>query len=147
VSVAKTVRFDELGPEAQDDVVHSIAEVTGEDLDDIRIGLENGPAVLPLILVSPRSILAPRRSVSAAVVRDYAKAWERGVEFPPIVMDSSADPSDALIEGGHRLISAIKAKVRKIKAIDLAGVYVKKTPDGLETYGFRKEKRGAGRSS
>jgi hypothetical protein len=154
VSAAKTVRFDELDPETQDDVIHSIARITKEDQDDVRTGLENGPASLPLVTVDPSwawGSLPPKdRAVSPVVVKKYKEAWLRGDEFPPIVIAS--DDRIPLHEGLHRAASAIRAGIRKIPAIDLAGVEVAETPEGLETYRFRptskrRRRRGAGRST
>jgi hypothetical protein len=128
------VSYDELDSETKDDVVHSIMAITDEE--DVRIGLENGPSVLPLVAVDPTLIYSHRQGFSEDIAEDYANFWRRGAAFPPVVIDSSRVPP--LIEGRHRIAAAVKAGIRKIVAIDLAGVHVKKTPDGFETYGFRR---------
>lgn len=132
------ISYEDLSPESRDDVISSIAYITGESEDEVKVGLENGPALLPLVFVSPKLIYFEEgRGRSKRTVEQYAAGWSRGDEFPPVTIDSSKSLPYALIEGGHRVASAILAGVAKILAIALAGVRVVKTPEGLETYGFK----------
>ncbi len=134
------IRYDQLDDETRFDVRASIQRLTGEDLDDIEVGLQNGPAVLPLVLVDPRVVwkkLPPRRrAASPTAVRVYKEVWLQAEEFPPIVIVSDAKPPHHLQEGFHRTASAIEAKIPLVKAIDLAGIRVVKMENGLETYNF-----------
>lgn len=134
------VVFTDLEPEIQDDVVASLAtDVFDEPEDDVRAGLENGPAALPLILVDPNDIYDGSRNVSESVVEAYAQSFREGDEFPPVVIDSSRPGAIALLEGGHRTAAAVDARVPRIVALDLAGARIVKTPEGLETFSFGKE--------
>lgn len=139
------VSYDDLDEETQTDVALSIGFKTGEiqgdydeaGLETVRIGLENGPSLLPLVLVNPKILLkvSPGRSISKTAARKYAREMSSGVEFPPVVIDSDLK-KDVLVEGGHRTLAASIADLESIKAIDIAGVRTEKQEDGLEVYVF-----------
>lgn len=137
VAPAGSVSWLALDEQTRDDVVFSVVDITGEDWEDVKAGLLNGPAKLPLVMVKPASIFRKSWSVGLTddVVKAYADYWRDKNEFPPVVIDSSRRPP--LLEGRHRTTSAVKARVKEIVAIDLAGIHVMKTRDGLETYGFQ----------
>jgi stage III sporulation protein SpoIIIAA len=139
------VSYADLDEETQTDVALSIGFKTGEiqgdydedGLEAVRIGLDNGPSLLPLVLVDPKALLkaSPGRSISKVAVRKYVLEMSSGVEFPPVVIDSSLK-KDILIEGGHRTSAAVRSGLETIKAIDIADIRVAKQEDGLETYVF-----------
>ena len=135
------VSYEDLSPESKVDVVMSISYITREPEEDVRVGLENGPTLLPLVFVSPKLIYDPERGHSQDMVEEYRTTWARRGEFPPVTIDSSQSPLNSLLEGGHRVASAVAEGVTKILAIDLAGVHVVKTKDGLETYDFKGTRR------
>lgn len=132
-----SVPYDELPGDIQHDVVAAVAVLTKEDEDEVRIGLENGPSMLPLVGVSPNAIFDANRSVSEPVVEAYAQALREGTKMPPVLIDSSRAPILALIEGGHRVAAAVHAGVPEISAIDLAAPRIVKR-EGLESYEFGK---------
>lgn len=116
------IRFDELDAEIQTDVVASLAYVLAPwrrspnpDIqmtsfqEEVLTLLANGPAVLPLVEVSPEAIFDPNRGVSRNVVENYLEAMGEGDDFPPVVIDSSKPPALALLEGGHRTAAAVEA--------------------------------------
>lgn len=139
------VPYADLDEETQTDVALSIGFKTGEihgDYDDdglesVRIGLDNGPSLLPLVLVDPKALLkvSPGRSISKTAARKYAREMSSGVEFPPVVIDSDLK-KDILIEGGHRTLAASMADLKSIKAIDIAGVQAAKHEDDYWIYVF-----------
>lgn len=139
------VSYADLDEETQTDVALSIGFKTGEiqgdydevGLETVRTGLENGPSLLPLVLVDLKALLkaSSGRSIRKVAARKYAREMSSGVEFPPVVIDSSLK-KDILIEGGHRISAASIARLESIKAIDIAGIRVAKQEDGLETYVF-----------
>jgi hypothetical protein len=141
------VAFTELPGDIQSDVRASVAHLTGEDEEDVKIGLENGPAMLPLVEVDPESIFDPNRAVSELAVESYVAALVAGVGMPPVVVDSSKDPAAALMEGGHRTAAAVEARLKKIVAVDVAQPRVIKTEEGLETYSFRLSRHGRSRKT
>lgn len=138
------VPYADLDEETATDVALSIGFKTGEiegdeddaGLEEVRTGLENG-AILPLVEVNAKALLksSPGRRTSKPVVWSYADEMDAGTEFPPVVVDSSLKKNN-LIEGGHRTSAAAKIGA-VIKAIDIAGVRIRKQEDGLEVYSFR----------
>lgn len=133
-----TVSFSGLPSEIQEDVVASIRTVTQDVFSDIWGALEK--AILPLVEVDPSQIYDPNRRTSEMTEEAYAKAMKKGVDFPPVIIDSSVGPAAALIEGGHRTAAAESIGLEKIKAIDIAGVRIVKL-DGVETYDFKLARR------
>jgi hypothetical protein len=137
------VPYADLDEETATDVALSIGWKTGEiegeeddaGLEEVRAGLDNG-TILPLVEVDAKVLLksSPGRSTSKSVVREYAHQMDAGTEFPPVVIDSSLKKNN-LIEGGHRTSAAAKLGAI-IKAIDIAGVRIRKQQDGLELYAF-----------
>lgn len=59
-------------------------------------------------------------AVHAAMIERYRKAYLRGDEFPPIVVNSGL--KDMLVEGLHRACAADKADISEISALDVANV-------------------------
>jgi hypothetical protein len=94
---------------------------------------------LPLVEVDAKALLkvSPGRSISKQAARKYAREMADGVEFPPIVIDSSLK-RDVLVEGGHRT-SAAAMNGFSIRAIDISGVRTSKEEDGLEVYVFPRK--------
>lgn len=133
-----SVRFLELPSEVQDDVVASIREVTQDIFFHIPGALEK--AILPLVEVDPSQIYDPNRRTSEILEKAYAKAMREGVDFPPVIINSDFMPAAALIEGGHRTAAAESIGLKKIKAIDIAGVRIVDL-DGVETYDFKRARR------
>ena len=135
--------YTELPEDIQDDLISVLAGLTEEDDDEVRVGLENGPAVLPLVWVKAADIHDPNQRVSELAVESYAVALKAGDQFPPVIIDSSKAPILALEEGRHRTAAAVLASVPEILAIDVAGARIVER-EGVETYAFGK---GAGRGA
>ena len=130
------VSFNDLDPETKGDVVLAVSETTGEDPEDVRIGLENGPAQLPVVRMDPKMVsFGTTRGFSAPTVTKYAAAMRSGAAFPPIIVKRRRGKW-ILWDGGHRLKAAIRAGVPTVKALDVTDPRVTVTSEGLETYVF-----------
>lgn len=131
------VPFDAVPGDIQTDVQFCVAaQFPSMDEREVLELLENGPAVLPLVDVSPRSIWPGEDHcrVSNRVVGVYAGLYKRGVELPPVVIDRKL--KKPLCEGCHRTQAAIRAGKKSIPALDLTGARIVRTSEGLETFDF-----------
>ena len=144
VKLAGKVPYDQLDDDTRYELPEVIARSTEEDPAEVLAGLSNG-AVLPVVEVDPKQLLKAYRgyrTVSRAVVREYKRAWlAGGATFPAIIINTS-DIENLIEEGGHRTTSAAEAGVRLIRAVDVAGARVVKTPEGLETYDLLRARLG-----
>jgi hypothetical protein len=150
------ISYSELDPDIQTDVANRIGfkrgEITEEEiiggeepdsLIDIKIMLENGPSVLPLVAVNPKQLLdaSPTRGISEVAAREYAGI--PGSEFPPVIIDSDRKKT-VLQEGGHRTRAAVLRGDKEITAIDIAGARIvpyKWRGEVLETFAFKRKTR------
>lgn len=146
------ISYDDLDSESKIDLAYAIGYKTGEvreesdeeGLAEVKIGLENGPAILPIVMVDPSLLLKAsfRRSISKVAARKYAAEMVAGACFPPVVIDSDRR-SDVLREGGHRTLAATMAKIQEIPAIDIAGtrvVFIGEGRERLITYDFKRKR-------
>ena len=79
--------------------------------------------VVAIVAVDPKRLKACQRmsgAVHTAMIERYRKAYLRGDEFPPIVVNSNL--KDILVEGLHRACAADRADVAEISALDVASV-------------------------
>ena len=79
--------------------------------------------VVDVVAVDPKRLKACKRmsgAVHTAMVEKYRKAYLRGDEFPPIVINSNL--KDMLVEGLHRACAASQADIAEISALDVASV-------------------------
>lgn len=146
------ISYAELDSETQTDVSYAIGFKTGEvreegdqeALANVTIRLQNGPSVLPLVLVDPAALLrsSQDRAFSKVVARKYAAEMRAGAKFPPIVIDSDKR-TNVLVEGGHRTLAATIAGLSEIPAIDIAGARIAPVWEGgerFETYDFKRRR-------
>ncbi len=135
VEVVGTALFSELPPDLRWDFSLGVTEALkrmyghllpkGYDFGTPRIGdalLADNPEI-DLVSVDPKKLKACGRmtgAVHAGLVRKYEKAFRRGDQFPPIVVDS--DARNMLVEGAHRACSAERAGIQEIEALDVASV-------------------------
>lgn len=117
----RSENFDNLRGDTQADIVRAISSRTGKFEEDVWAKVGGVGIRVNVVLVSPKKLLAktPGYPINDDVVNEYIEAWASGADFPPIIIDSSA--KEPLIEGGHRTVSAARAGVKKIRAVDLAG--------------------------
>lgn len=119
VKMVGVVPWGDLDEETKADVIVGIREVTG----DYNYGLENG-TLLPLVKVPPLEISDPNQRMREGLAETYADKMKGGVQFPPVIIDSSKGQVAALIEGRHRTEAAILAMKKWILAIDLSGIRI-----------------------
>ena len=129
------VRYADLSPEFRWDFATGVTEAlsrkygkliprdnafgTGRVLNAL---LSDNP-VVEIVAVDPRRLKACQRmsgAVHTAMTERYRKAYLRGDEFPPIVVNSNL--KDMLVEGLHRACAADRADVVEISALDVASV-------------------------
>lgn len=78
---------------------------------------------IEIVAVDPRRLKACARMKGAyhtGIVEKYRKAYLRGADFPPIVINSSL--RNMLCEGAHRACAAERAGVKEIGALDVASI-------------------------
>lgn len=84
--------------------------------------LSDEPSI-KVVAVDPKRLKACQRMTGkyhTGTVEKYRKAYLRGDEFPPIVVNSRL--KDILVEGAHRACAADQADVVEISALDVASV-------------------------
>jgi len=135
VEVIGAVAFSSLGPDLRWDVSLGVTEALkrdyghslpdGYDFGTPRISdvlLSDDPEI-DVVTVDPKKLKACPRLTGAyhvGTVRKYEKAFLRGDQFPPIVIDSGT--RKMLVEGAHRACAAERAEVPEIQALDVASI-------------------------
>lgn len=85
--------------------------------------LHSDDTEIEIVAVDPRRLKACVRMkgrYDTGTVEKYRKAYLRGTDFPPIVINSSL--RNMLCEGYHRSCAAERAGVEEINALDVASI-------------------------
>lgn len=135
VRVVGSVHYSDLSPEFRWDFALGVTEALerkygqslprGNSFGTGRIvhALLSDNPVVEVVALDPKRLKACKRmsgAVHTAMIERYRKAYLRGDEFPPIVVNSSL--KDMLVEGLHRACAADRADVVEISALDVASI-------------------------
>lgn len=113
-----TIVFSALDEQTQSDVVDGLIEYTDDDPDYVGEAAESSEFPIVKLSTIDAERMAKGRPEQPGVANKYAVAWVEGASFPPIVISSK---KGVMYAGTHRSLSAAKARIPFLHAIDVSG--------------------------